>query len=120
MFIKKVINKIFNLDKIAELEAEMRNQEKDIRCYQRANRALKDEIEQLIKEISQRTDCAIGSWCNDCKHLKYATSPNEQQMIKNAHDCFASVYDISQEFYYIKYCGKHTHEFCKEWEAQES
>ena len=118
MFIKKVINKIFNLDKIAELEAEIHNQEKNIRCYQIANAALKGEIERLTNEISQRTDCAIGSWCNDCKHLKYATYPNEQQMIKNAHDCFASVYDISKEVNYIKYCGKHTHEFCKEWEAK--
>ena len=75
MFIKKVINKIFNLDKIAELEAEMRNQEKDIRCYQRANRVLKDEIEQLTKEISQQTDCAIGSWCNDCNISNTLRSP---------------------------------------------
>ena len=28
------------------------------------------------------------------------------------------VINLSQEVYYIKYCGKHTHEFCKEWEAE--
>ena len=118
MLIKNVINKIFNLDKIAELEAEIHNQEKDIRCYQRANDALKSEIEQLSKEISQQTDCATGPWCNDCKHLKCATLPNEQQMVRNTHNCFVDVYDISKEFYYIRYCGKHTHEFCKEWERK--
>lgn len=116
MFIKKVINKICNLDKVAELKAEMYRREKDVRCYQMATRTLKDKIEQLTKGISQQTDCAMGPWGNDCKHLKYATLPNEQQMIKNAHDCFVNVYDISQEVYHIKYCGKHTHEFCKEWE----
>lgn len=118
MLVKKIINKVCNLDKIAELETEMYRREKDIRCYQMANRALKDEIKQLTKEISQQTDCAIGSWCNDCKHLKYATLPNEQQMIHNAHDRFVNVYDISQECYNIKYCGKHTHDFCKEWESE--
>lgn len=94
----------------------MHNQEKDIRCYQMANRVLKDEIKRLTEEVSQSTDCQIGSWCSDCKHLKYATLPNEQQMIKTAHNCFVNVYGISQEYYNIKYCGKHTHEFCKEWE----
>ena len=118
MLIKKVINKICNLDKVAELKAEMHNQEKDIRCYQMANMKLKDEIKRLAAEVSQSTDCQIGPWCNDCKHLKFATLPNEQQMIRNAHDCFVSVYDISQEVYHIRYCGKHTHEFCKEWEAK--
>ena len=118
MLIKKVINKICNLDKIAELKAEMHNQEKDIRRYQMANMALKDEIKRLAEEVSQSADCQIGSWCSDCKHLKFATLPNEQQMIRNAHDCFVSVYDISQEVYHIRYCGRHTHEFCKEWEAK--
>ena len=117
MLIRKVVNKIRNIDKIAELKHELNAKDKDIQCYQRANDALKSEVEQLTQEISQQTDCVIGSWCNDCKHLKYATLPNEQQMIKNAHDCFVNVYDISQEFYHIKYCGKHTHEFCKEWEG---
>ena len=118
MLIKKIINRICNVDKVTELKAEIHNQEKDIRCYQRANMVLKDELERLTKEVSQFTDCQIGQWCSDCKHLKYATLPNEQQMIKNAHDCFVSVYDISREVYYIKYCGRHTHEFCKEWEAK--
>lgn len=118
MLIKKVINKICNLDKVAELKAEMHNQEKDIRCYQMANMELKDEVKRLAAEVSQSTDCQIGPWCSDCKHLKFATLPNEQQMIRNAHDCFVSVFDISQEVYHIRYCGRHTHEFCKEWEAK--
>lgn len=25
---------------------------------------------------------------------------------------------IDNEVYYIRYCGKHTHEFCKEWEGK--
>ena len=43
----------------------------------------KSEIKQLTKEISQQTDCIIGPWCDDCKHLKCSTLPNEQQTIKN-------------------------------------
>lgn len=118
MLIRKVINKIRNIDKIAELKHELNDKDKIIQCYQRAIDALKSEIKQLGKEISQRTDCAIGPWCNDCKHLKYATLPNEQQMVRNVCHGFVNVYDISQEVYYIKYCGKHTHEFCKEWEGK--
>ena len=118
MLIRTVINKICNIDKIAELKHELNAKDKDIQCYQRANDALKSEIKQLGKEISQQTDCTIGPWCDDCKHLKHATLPNEQQMARNTHNCFVDVYDISKEFYYIRYCGKHTHEFCKEWEGK--
>lgn len=118
MSIKKIINKIYNLDKVAELKSKMHNQEKDIRCYQMANMALKDEIKRLTAEVSQSADCQIGPWCDDCKHLKRATLPNEQQMVRNTHNCFVDVYDTSKEVYYIKYCGKHTHELCKEWEVK--
>lgn len=118
MLIKKAINKICNIDKVIELKHELNAKNKNIQCYQKAIDALKYEIEQLTKEISQQTNCTMGAWCNDCKHLKYATLPNEQQMIKNAHNCFVYVYDISQEVYHIRYCGKHTHEFCKEWEVK--
>lgn len=115
MLIRKMINKIRNIDKITELKHELNSKDKIIRCYQKGNDTLKSEIKQLTKEISQQTDCAIGPWCDDCKHLKYATLPNEQQMVKNTNG-FISVCDISREVYYISYCGKHTHEFCKEWE----
>lgn len=120
MLIRKVVNKIRNIDKIAELKHELNAKDKVVQCYQRANDALKSEIKQLSKEISQQADCTIGPWCNDCKHLKYATLPNEQRMARNTHNCFVDVYDISQEVYYIRYCGKHTHEFCKEWEGKQS
>lgn len=116
MLIRKAINKIRNIDKIAKLKYELNAKDRIIRCYQRGNDTLKSEIERLTKEISQQTNCAIGPWCDDCKHLKYVTLPNEQQMVKNT-DGFINAYDISKEFYYIKYCGKHTHEFCKEWEG---
>lgn len=53
MLIRKVANKIRNIDKIVELKHELNAKDKDIQCYQRANDALKSEIEQLNKEISQ-------------------------------------------------------------------
>ena len=117
MLIRKLINKIRNIDKIVQLKHESNAKDKIIRCYQRGNDTLKSEIEQLTKEISHQTDCAIGPWCDNCKHLRYSTLPNEQQMVKNTNG-FVDVYDISKEFYYIRYCGKHTHEFCKEWEGK--
>ena len=117
MLIRKMINKIRNIEKIVELKHELNAKDKIIRCYQRGNDTLKSEIEQLTKEISHQTDCAIGPWCDNCKHLRYGTLPNEQQMVKNTNG-FVDVYDISKEFYYIRYCGKHTHEFCKEWERK--
>ena len=65
-----MINKIRNIDKITELKRELNSKDKIIRCYQKGNDTLKSEIKQLTKEISQQTDCAIGSWCDNCKHIR--------------------------------------------------
>ena len=118
MWLNKVINKIRNTDKIDELIRELKAKDRDITCYQRAIEILKGEVKKLTAERSCEPGCALGSWCDDCKHLKHATMPNEQYMIHNAHDCFVDAYAISRELYHIKYCGKHTHEFCKEWELK--
>ena len=50
MLIRKMINKIRNIDKIAELKHELNSKDKIIRCYQRGNDTLKSEIEQLTKD----------------------------------------------------------------------
>lgn len=111
MFFRKLLNRN------EELEEIIKEQEIALGEYQTANNLLKDEIKSLVDEISAKTDCAVGSWCKDCKHIKYVTMPNEPMLAANA--CLNRVnveYDKREGYYELSYCGKYSHNICKEWE----
>ena len=62
------------------------------------NRQMNETIKKLTKTINeQNTGCRTGTWCEDCKHKKYARTKGWD---------------------YEYYCGKHIHEICPEWEPQ--
>lgn len=62
------------------------------------NRQMKKTVEKLTKIINaQNNGCRVGTWCEDCKHKKYARTKGWD---------------------YEYYCGKHLHEICPEWEPE--
>ena len=80
----------------------MKNKKKEVKKqdYITEIERLKEQIKELSREITDKTeDCQLGSWCDDCKHLKYAVV-------------------TYNPYYDIRYCGKHTHLMCKEWERK--
>ena len=106
-----------SLGRIKELEEIIKEQEIALREYQSANDLLKNQIKSLTDEISTKVDCTVGSWCVDCKHRKHITMPNEPMLAAEAClNKFKIEHNKKQGYYELSYCGKYSHNICKEWE----
>lgn len=82
---------------------------------EKMNQQLQLEVQRLAEEISaQNTDCQVGAWCKDCRHIRY-----DRAVIAKS--------DVPYGYYAKKlingnvmYCSKHLHDLCPEHSKNES
>ncbi len=89
-----------------------RNKYDDMNISVRMVPKLKEEIKRLSNLItSQTTDCKMGAWCKDCKHLGKDRSSVEIYEGGYILGGFSTITDG-----HVEYCKKHLHELCPEFE----
>lgn len=76
-------------------------------------KALEKEVRRLSELISGKTkDCAMGSWCDDCRYLGQdrAFTPKNTDYLLYHH--------ISPYIGKVRYCKKHIYDICQEFEER--
>lgn len=113
---------IFGKRKIAELEKKLSKNKGKLSRYKRANDILNGEIKRLTDELNaQITDCNVGTWCKDCKYSSIATVYMKNKKDDNftmRRNWFQPICDEDNEYTTIRYCSKHLHEICSEFETK--
>lgn len=88
-----------------------RNEYNRLKDCERMKSKLEDEVKRLAELISaQVEDCKIGVWCKDCQHFGTDRSLFEDFGIHNSY--------IMEVDGIVKYCKKHLHELCPEFEPR--
>lgn len=73
---------------------------------------LEKEVVRLAEQITAETsDCNMGPWCKDCRHLGKDIAQTKEQIIGNW-------YEVVAEAGEVRYCKKHLHEMCSEFEIR--
>lgn len=74
---------------------------------------LEKEVQRLAELISSETkDCKVGPWCDDCKHIRTDRSRIGPYVSFSGMKYFKEVAGV------VKYCAKHLHELCPEYEQK--
>lgn len=95
--------------------------EDQLKHKDRIIQGLEEEVKSLADKITNQTeDCAMGVWCEDCKHLGEESSRAYTNIEKAG---FFSGIPIITGYYksengIVKYCKKHLHEICNEFELK--
>ena len=74
---------------------------------------LEKEVRRLAELISAKvTDCKIGPWCKNCKHIGTDRADLVNTVLGNSWDFPYVVEEAGR----VTYCKKHLHEICPEFE----